>query len=193
MPPLSGKLSFPLPHSGQELVAPVVLGYEETLLALFSLFLIWCLAAKEPRRKSWWLNFPESLARVGRNFLRAWAGQETWVPLRPLPHGCESKAPFPSGSSFSPLDSSLPEDGLVLTAAAAATPVPSAVPTRYLVSPDCLGREEGLLAPGPQPLDPGRSGVRKSESKQRMNSWGPGFEEFAPAGKLLGQEVIGDF
>uniref|UniRef100_A0A9L0SX10 TARBP2 subunit of RISC loading complex n=1 Tax=Equus caballus TaxID=9796 RepID=A0A9L0SX10_HORSE len=130
MPPLSGKLSFPLPHSGQELVAPVVLGYEETLLALFSLFLIWCLAAKEPRRKSWWLNFPESLARVGRNFLRAWAGQETWVPLRPLPHGCESKAPFPSGSSFSPLDSSLPEDGLVLTAAAAATPVPSAVPTR---------------------------------------------------------------
>lgn len=40
MPPLSGKLSFPLPHSGQELVAPVVLGYEETLLALFSLFLI---------------------------------------------------------------------------------------------------------------------------------------------------------
>ncbi|XP_014642038.1 PREDICTED: RISC-loading complex subunit TARBP2 isoform X3 [Ceratotherium simum simum] len=69
---------------------------------------------------------------MGRNFLRGGAGQEDLgaPPLVPPPHGCESKALFPSGSSFSPLDSSLPEDVPVLTAAAAATPFPSAVPTR---------------------------------------------------------------
>uniref|UniRef100_G3SQU4 TARBP2 subunit of RISC loading complex n=1 Tax=Loxodonta africana TaxID=9785 RepID=G3SQU4_LOXAF len=48
----------------------------------------------------------------------------------PFTHVCESNAPFPSGSPFSPLDSSLPEDVPVFTAAAAATPVLSAVPTR---------------------------------------------------------------
>lgn len=67
-----------LPSSAlrSEIVAPMVLGYKKTLLSLFSIFLIWYLAAKDPRRKSWWLSFSESLAQVGRTFLRGWADQE---------------------------------------------------------------------------------------------------------------------
>lgn len=52
-----------------------------------------------------------------------------------LLHGCESKAPFPLGSSFSLLESSLPEDTPVIAAEVAA-PVPSAILTRYLEFPD---------------------------------------------------------
>lgn len=57
--------------------------------------------------------------------------------------GCESKALFPSGSSFSLLDSSLPEDTPVV-AAEAAVPAPSAVLTRYLESPEILEEGGGL-------------------------------------------------
>lgn len=53
-----------------------------------------------------------------------------------------SKAPFPSGSSFSLLDSSLTEDAPD-TAVEVAAPAPSAVPTRYLGPPDIL--EEGWV------------------------------------------------
>ena len=50
-------------------------------------------------------------------------------------HGCESKAPFPSGSAFSLLDPSPLEDAPVIAAEVAA-PVPSALLTRYLEFPD---------------------------------------------------------
>lgn len=60
-----------------------------------------------------------------------------------LLRGCESKALFPSGSSFSLLDSSVPEDTAVIAAEAAA-PVPSALLTRYLQSPDILEEGRGL-------------------------------------------------
>lgn len=146
-------MSLTLLHSGWTFLLPWFLG-RKTLFSLFSVFLIWCFVAKDPRRKSWWFSFPEPLAQMGKNFLRGWADQEDLGPPPSLystcPHGCESKAPFPSGSSFSPLDSSLPEDVPVFPAAAAATPVTSAVPTRYLVSPDGLrwgGRCPGSLVP----------------------------------------------
>lgn len=58
----------------------MVLGSKETLFPLSSVFLIWCLAAKDLRRKSWWLSFPESLAQVGSNCLRGWADQEDLGP-----------------------------------------------------------------------------------------------------------------
>ncbi|XP_076966989.1 RISC-loading complex subunit TARBP2 isoform X5 [Tamandua tetradactyla] len=52
------------------------------------------------------------------------------VALKHLKGGSMLEPALEDSSSFSPLDSSLPEDVLVFTAAAAATPVPSAVPTR---------------------------------------------------------------
>ncbi|KAB1269841.1 RISC-loading complex subunit TARBP2 [Camelus dromedarius] len=52
------------------------------------------------------------------------------VALKHLKGGSMLEPALEDSSSFSPLDSSLPEDVPVFTAAAAATPVPSAVPTR---------------------------------------------------------------
>uniref|UniRef100_A0A8C2R994 RISC-loading complex subunit TARBP2 n=2 Tax=Caprinae TaxID=9963 RepID=A0A8C2R994_CAPHI len=52
------------------------------------------------------------------------------VALKHLKGGSMLEPSLEDSSSFSPLDSSLPEDVPVFTAAAAATPVPSAVPTR---------------------------------------------------------------
>lgn len=111
-------------------------------------------AAKVLRRKSWWLSFLSLWLKwevifLGDGYRSGGPGSPT-LPLFPPPVGCESKAPFPSGSSFSPLDSSLPEDVPVFTAASAATPLQSAVPARYFVSPDCLrgvGRGPGSWSP----------------------------------------------
>uniref|UniRef100_A0A667G5Y7 TARBP2 subunit of RISC loading complex n=1 Tax=Lynx canadensis TaxID=61383 RepID=A0A667G5Y7_LYNCA len=52
------------------------------------------------------------------------------VALKHLKGGSMLEPALEDSSSFSPLDSSLPEDIPVFTAAVAATPVPSAVPTR---------------------------------------------------------------
>nr|XP_020750762.1 RISC-loading complex subunit TARBP2 isoform X2 [Odocoileus virginianus texanus] len=52
------------------------------------------------------------------------------VALKHLKGGSMLEPALEDSSSFSPLDSSLPEDVPVFTAAAAATPAPSAVPTR---------------------------------------------------------------
>ncbi|KAB1269843.1 RISC-loading complex subunit TARBP2 [Camelus dromedarius] len=54
------------------------------------------------------------------------------VALKHLKGGSMLEPALEDSSSFSPLDSSLPEDVPVFTAAAAATPVPSAVPTRVM-------------------------------------------------------------
>lgn len=70
----------------------------------------------------------------GRNSLRGWKVRRTSHP-RSFLHGCESKAPFPLGSSFSLLDPSLLEDAPVIAAEVAA-PLPSALLTRYLEFPD---------------------------------------------------------
>lgn len=152
---LSSKMLFPLPHSGWRCLLPQFLGRKKHPSHFFLVFFVKCLTPKD-LRWNWWLSFSEFLASVGRDFLRGGQVRRTWVPhlLFPTttPCGCESKAPFPSGSSFSPLDSSLPEDVPVFTASAAATPVPSAVPTRYLVSPDCLRRVE--RGPGSRPPSP---------------------------------------
>jgi hypothetical protein len=88
------------------------------------------------------------------------AGQEDLSPHPSSPrHGCESKAPFPSGSSFFPLDSSLPEDIPDFITVAVAAPVPSAVLTRYLVFPDFSeGGRKGFWLLPPQSLDPDWSG-----------------------------------
>uniref|UniRef100_A0A667GQW3 TARBP2 subunit of RISC loading complex n=1 Tax=Lynx canadensis TaxID=61383 RepID=A0A667GQW3_LYNCA len=69
------------------------------------------------------------------------------VALKHLKGGSMLEPALEDSSSFSPLDSSLPEDIPVFTAAVAATPVPSAVPTRCFQGLDiqplshCPGKE----------------------------------------------------
>lgn len=79
----------------------------------FLVFLIKCLTP-EDLRWNWWLSFPKFLASVGRDFLRegrsGGPGSPTFYSPPPPHVGVNQRPPFPSGSSFSPLDSSLPED-----------------------------------------------------------------------------------
>uniref|UniRef100_A0A8C0Z3F1 RISC-loading complex subunit TARBP2 n=1 Tax=Canis lupus familiaris TaxID=9615 RepID=A0A8C0Z3F1_CANLF len=88
------------------------------------------------------------------------------VALKHLKGGSMLEPALEDSSSFSPLDSSLPEDIPVFTAAAAATPVPSAVPTR------CL---QGLDIQPPSHC-PGKATVRCS----RKSKWAWALEETSP-------------